>query len=127
MRDNLRGFGAQGSDDRYRACGLGHRENHLLEILLVGQQRFAIQSEHDIFAFFHVGQRYGFLQPVVIEAQRIHQDITNHIGLRLFRLLAGSDTRAADTSGEEVVGECIDHQTVDLFRHVNIKGSRASH
>ena len=63
----------------------------------------------------------------MIEAEGIHKNVTDHIGLRLLGLFAGGDACGADTGGEEVVGQGIDDEAVDLLGHLDIERACACH
>ena len=124
--DSLAGQATKRGDDRHGASRLADSSQQRGQLVLVGNQRLAVKRKDDVAALADIRQRGGSAESPVVEAQRIHQDVAHHEGLRLLRLFARGDARRAHAGGEEIVAEGIDDEPVDLLRHIDIKGTRAS-
>ena len=126
----LNGFtrqSAQRGDDRCIASGLSHRLEHQGKILRISYQGLTVQGEHDIRPLLKIGQGSRTAEAVIVETERIHQNVTHHIGLGILGLFSGGDACTADTCREEIVAKGIDDEAIDLLRHVNIERTGACH
>ena len=61
----------------------------------------------------------------MVEAQVVHQDVSDHIDLGKFGSGLVGDVVVADTCREEDVAEAVDDQSVDLLGHVDVEAAGA--
>ena len=118
----------EGNDGHF-TCILGNGGEHALQVLLIVQQCFTVDGQHQIVTFLntHFNHQRRTLPAIMTEAEIVYQNVAHHIHLTLGHALVGGVARRGDTSREKQVAQAVNHQAVHLFRHGNIERAGAGH
>ena len=122
--DKLTGTASQGGNDGATLSSFDNGIEHEIEVLSVGNEGLAVEREDEVT----IGGETGWTHPtLMVGTQRVHEDIADHIDLVHLGTFTGSDAARTDTCRKQQVGQSVNHQSVNLLGHVDVKRTRASH